>query len=199
MTSRFQEPGDHTSFFKDGYFKNLKPKTPVVFGPHSYWLQYPRKNLILFQVSFCLSAGLPAKEFPLESFLALFGSWHECAREMKAVWVSLRRQVDVCLRCRDLPGLRVRHLCSSAGSPLLGLRWPGFLLHKVSVSGFVEQKAEQRKGPPHVDLASILFSYLWHWSFSGTSWHWSFQWAIYPKISTYLWQLGVCPSYLINS
>lgn len=143
MTSLFQKHGDHTSFFKDCYFKNLKQKTPVVFGSRSYWLQYPRKNLILFQVSFCLSVGLPTKEFPLESFLALSGFWHKCRREMKAAWFFLRRQVDVCLRCRNLLGLRVRHLRSSAGLPLPGLPAsgdPGFLLHKVSVSVFIEQR-----------------------------------------------------------
>lgn len=76
----------------------------------------------------------------------------------------------MCLGCRNLPGLRVRHLCSSAGSPLPGIPASGdlgFLLHKVSVSVFIEQKAEQQKGPPQVDLASILFSYLCPWSFQG--------------------------------
>lgn len=60
---------------KIAILKEFQQKTPVVFRLRSYWLQYPGKNLVLFQVSFCLSVGLPAEEFPLESFLALFGSW----------------------------------------------------------------------------------------------------------------------------
>jgi hypothetical protein len=73
----FPEHGGHSSFFKDSCFKNvLKQKTPVISGLYYYWLECVRRNLVLFQVPFWFSVGLPTKEFPVESFLALLWYCH---------------------------------------------------------------------------------------------------------------------------
>jgi hypothetical protein len=51
---------------------------------------------------------------------------------------TLEKQVDVCLGCRNLTDLEVRHLSSSSGSllpRLLTVDDLGFLLHKVSEAG----------------------------------------------------------------
>lgn len=105
-----------------------------------------------------------------------------------------RRQEDVCLWCRNLPVLRVSHLWSSAGSPLPGLPASGdqgFLLHKISVSIFIEQDGGQLKGPLHIDPASVLFSYLYPWPFSGASWQSSCQWAIEQLLQDFHMPLSV--------
>ena len=74
MTSFFQQHGSTLHSSKIAIKKNLpKQKTSVISGLHSHWLKYTRRNLVLFQVPFWFSVGLPAKKFPLGSFSGLHG------------------------------------------------------------------------------------------------------------------------------